>query len=393
MQAVILAAGKSTRTYPLTLTRPKSLLRIANETILEHNLKQLEGLADEIVIIVGYKKGMIEDFVKEKGIDKRFKIIFVEQKEQMGTGHALLQAKDCLNDRFILMYGDDLYSRKDIENCLKHKYCLLGQRVKDSGRFGVLVTEGNNVKEIVEKPKGVVSDIANCGVYVLDKKIFDFQLEKTERNEYEITDCIRELAKTDDVHYETVKDYWLPIGYPWGILNANEHFLRHIKNDVKGTLESNAIVKGNVVIGENTVIKSGSYIEGPTLIGNNCIIGPNCYITNSTIGNDCSIGTAEVNHSVIMDGVKMKHFSFAGNSIIGENVNVSAGVITADLRHDNENVKSMINGKKTDSGRRKFGSVIGDNVKLGVNTLIYPGRKIWPNKETLPGETVKKDIM
>ena len=151
MQAVILAAGKSTRTYPLTLTRPKSLLRIANETILEHNLKQLEGLADEIVIIVGYKKGMIEDFVKEKGIDKRFKIIFVEQKEQMGTGHALLQAKDCLNDRFILMYGDDLYSRKDIENCLKHKYCLLGQRVKDSGRFGVLVTEGNKVKEIIPK--------------------------------------------------------------------------------------------------------------------------------------------------------------------------------------------------------------------------------------------------
>jgi bifunctional UDP-N-acetylglucosamine pyrophosphorylase/glucosamine-1-phosphate N-acetyltransferase len=71
---------------------------------------------------------------------------------------------------------------------------------------------------------------------------------------------------------------------------------------------------------------------------------------------------------------------------------VGAGTKTANLRHDNKNILSPVNGKMMDTGRRKFGTVIGDNVHLGINTLIYPGRKIWPGKSTLPGEIVKEDL-
>ena len=86
MQAVILAAGKSTRTYPLTLTRPKPLLKAANKTILEHNLDNLNGIADEAILIVGYKKEMIR---KKFGNNyNNIKIRYIEQKEQLGTGHA-----------------------------------------------------------------------------------------------------------------------------------------------------------------------------------------------------------------------------------------------------------------------------------------------------------------
>src|SRR3989344_1124817 len=116
MQAVIMAAGKSTRTYPLTLTRPKPLLPIANKPLLEHTLDNLHGTADEIILIVGYKKEMIRDkFGKSY---KGMRLRYVNQKEQLGTGHALLMAKPFITGRFIVMAGDDLYSKQDIKACV-----------------------------------------------------------------------------------------------------------------------------------------------------------------------------------------------------------------------------------------------------------------------------------
>jgi len=94
---------------------------------------------------------------------------------------------------------------------------------------------------------------------------------------------------------------------------------------------------------------------------------------------------------VVMDNAKSKHTSYAAHSVIGENVNIGAGLITADFRHDGNNHTTLINGQKIDSGRRKLGAFIGDNVKTGIGTLIYPGRKLWPNTVTMPGEIVKKD--
>ena len=101
MQAVILAAGSSTRTYPLTLTIPKSLLKVSNKTILEYNLEALKDIAEEIIIVVGYKKGMIKNFIKKNYSNLNIK--FVEQREQLGTGHAVSILKDKIKNQFILL--------------------------------------------------------------------------------------------------------------------------------------------------------------------------------------------------------------------------------------------------------------------------------------------------
>src|SRR5512137_96696 len=109
LQAVIMSAGKSTRTYPLTLTKPKPLLPIANKPILAHQLDQFVGLIQEAVIIVGYKSDMIQD---EFGDSYRgIALQYVEQKDQLGTGHAAMQVRPYIRDRFLLMNGDDLYAR------------------------------------------------------------------------------------------------------------------------------------------------------------------------------------------------------------------------------------------------------------------------------------------
>ena len=178
------------------------------------------------------------------------------------------------------------------------------------------------------------------------------------------------------------------------MLETNEFFLNRIKKKIKGIIEKNVTIKGEVVIAKGTLVKSGAYIEGPVVIGENCVIGPNCYIRASTsIGNNSKVGNAvDIKNSIIGENTCIAHLAYIGDSVIGDNVNVAAGVITANLRHDGKNIKTPVKGKIVDAGRRKLGAIVGDNVKLGINTSIYPGRKIWPDKTTLPCEIVKKDI-
>jgi UDP-N-acetylglucosamine diphosphorylase / glucose-1-phosphate thymidylyltransferase / UDP-N-acetylgalactosamine diphosphorylase / glucosamine-1-phosphate N-acetyltransferase / galactosamine-1-phosphate N-acetyltransferase len=388
IQAIIMAAGKSTRTYPLTLTKPKPLLKVAGVSLIEHNLSQLKDVVDEVIIIVGYKKEMIIEKLGDKF--ENLNITYIEQKHQDGTGGALLTAKDIIKDKFIVLNGDDLFHKKDILKCLKHQYCVLGKEVDDLTRFGELIVDSEFVLKIKEKPNKK-NGIANCGLYVLDKEIFNHKIHKSLRGEYEIVDFIKHLK---NVNYEIVEEYWLPITYPWNLIDANENLIKNIEKDINGEIEKNATIKGKVKIGKGSIIKSGSYIEGPVIISNNCIIGPNCYIRSGTVvGNNCKIGNAvEIKNTLIGDNTNVGHLSYVGDSVIGDNVNFGAGTIIANLRHDNKNIKTPVKKKLVDTCRRKLGTIISDNVKLGIKTIIYPGRKIWPNMMTIPGQIVKKDI-
>ena len=391
IQAVIMAAGKSTRTWPLTLTKPKPLLKVMNKEIIKHNLDALQGLVSEVIIIVGFKKEMIIEEIGHKY--GKLKIRYAEQKRQLGTGHALKYVEKLIKGKFIVMGGDDIFSKKDIKACLRHKYAVLGCKVEDPGRFGVFVVKGKEVKKVVEKPKKFVSGIANAGLYVFDKSVFKFKLRKSQRGEYEIVDYINALIKKERVVCENVKGRWLSVGYPWDLIEANSVLVSEMKNDIKGKVEKNVIVKGKLKAGKGTKILSGTYIKGNVIIGENCLIGPNCYLRgNTSIGNGCHIGQAvEIKNSIIMDNAKVPHLSYIGDSVIGENSNLGAGTITANLKHDNKNVRSVVKGKIVDTGRRKFGTIIADDVHTGINTTIYPGRKIWPGVSTLPGEIIDKD--
>jgi bifunctional UDP-N-acetylglucosamine pyrophosphorylase/glucosamine-1-phosphate N-acetyltransferase len=392
MQAVILAAGKSTRTYPLTVNRPKPLLKVLDKTMLEHNLDQLHGLVDEVIIIVGFKKDMIIE--RFGSFYKGMKLLYAEQKEQLGTGHALMAAKEFLKGKFIALNGDDLYARVDIARLIEHDYAMLVQEVEDVTRFGAVVVEADKVKKIVEKPDTNISKYANIGAYVFDPDVFAIELEKTERGEFELTDYVTAIAKMGKMEYEVVKGYWLSVGYPWNYLEANVALLRMIEKsskDKSAVIEDNVTMKGVVVIGKNTVIKSGTYIEGPVFISDDCVIGPNAYIRPDSIIMDKVRTRSELYDVVLMDGVTAKHASYIAHSVIGDNTNIAAGLITADYRHDGKANWTLIKGNKHDTGRRKLGTFMGEDVTTGIGTLIYPGRKIWPGKMTLPGEVVKED--
>jgi bifunctional UDP-N-acetylglucosamine pyrophosphorylase/glucosamine-1-phosphate N-acetyltransferase len=394
MQAVIMAAGKSTRTYPLTVNTPKPLLKVLDKTIMEHNLDQLTGVVDEAIIVVGFKKEM---FMEKFGSNyKGIKITYAEQKEQLGTGHALMSAKQFLKDRFLVMGADDIFSKKDILAISKHEYAVLVKEVEDVRRFGAVVVEEERVTKIVEKPATQVSKYANTGLFSLKKEIFEIKLKKSKRGEYELVDYITELAKKGKVKYEIVTGHWLSVGYPWDYLEVNVNFLHLIKEkriDKSAVIEKGVVIKGIVSVGKNTIIKSGTYIEGPVFIGDNCEIGPSAYLRKDTIIMNNVRTRAETVDSVLMDGVTAKHNCYIGHSVIGERANIAAGTVTADYRHDGKSNKTLVKDVAIDTGRKKLGAFIGDDVRLGIGTLIYPGRKIWPGGTTLPGEIVKKDII
>ncbi|MCP3967592.1 MAG: hypothetical protein GY750_11915 [Lentisphaerae bacterium] len=182
--------------------------------------------------------------------------------------------------------------------------------------------------------------------------------------------------------------------YPWDILALNEIIVSSItKDNIQGTVRERVTVDGTVWVGKNSTLLPGVFIEGNVVIGENCKIGPNCYIRGNTyIGDNCHIGQAvEIKNSMIMHNATAGHLSYVGDSIICPHANLGAGTIGANLRHDNKNHKSIVNKKAVDTGRRKFGFILGDNVHTGIHTSIYPGRKMWPNTTTSPGEALSRD--
>ena len=400
MKAVILAAGKSTRTHPLTVHKPKPLLSLLNRPIIDHTFSCLDGIVDEAIIVIGFQAEMLKEYVG-KNLTKNFphiKITFVYQEEQKGTGHALLLCKKYLKNSFLMLNGDDVYGVPDIHNLAKEQSAVLAMAVENVSAFGICTVNKNfELKEIIEKPSSSASPYASTGAFKFPLSIFP-KLEKTKpsgRGEIEVTDAINALAGESPVHVILVKEHWLPIGYPWNLLNAQEKLLKDMKMHVDGHIEKNVTIHGNVVLGKGSVIKSGVYIEGPVMIGENCTIGPNCYLRGSTvIGHHCKIGQAvEIKNTLIMDHSNVPHLSYVGDSIICADCNLGAGTIVANLRHDHQNVRSMVNGVLVDSGRRKLGVILADGVHTGINTSIYPGRKIWPGCMTAPGQVVDKDII
>ncbi|MBU0761489.1 MAG: NTP transferase domain-containing protein [Candidatus Altiarchaeota archaeon] len=404
MDAVVLAAGEGVRLRPLTVTKPKPMLPIAGKPILEWNLEALDCVGvKNVYLVVGYKKEAIESYFGKKF--RNMKLHYVEQKQQLGTGDALLTVKDCIQSDFIVLNGDLFVTRRIlstlVEEHLKTKPSVSMSLVdvKEPQNYGVVELKGNKVVSLTEKPTRPKSNLANSGVYVFSPEIFPALdgIKKSSRMEYELTDAIKKFIKDQKVTgLKSGEGQWIDIGLPWNLLDANEIVMKSIPHTIskKTEIEQYAVLKGEVSVGEGTVIKSGAYIEGPACIGKDCVIGPNCYIrAYTTIMDNCKVGNAvEIKNSIIMSKTHVGHLSYVGDSIIGENCNFGAGTKVANLRFDDREIHIEVKQKMVTSGRRKFGCIMGDNVKTGINVSIMPGRSIYPGAYVDAASTVRNTI-
>lgn len=398
MKAIILAAGEGLRCRPLTLTRSKVMLPIANRPILEHVIDSLErnGITD-IILIVGYKKERIMDYF-EDGLNFGVKIKYVEQKAQLGTAHAIEQAKKLIgpeDSEFLVLNGDNLVEPKTISDLLnnyKGDASLLTVRMEETTGYGVILKEGNKVTRILEKIPGDLSRIVNTGIYVFTPKIFE-TIEKTpisENGEYAITDTLQLMIDEGNIVTSVpTESKWLDAVHAWDLLKANSIVLNSARNlKVEGKVEEGVVIRGKVAIGKNTRIRSGTYIVGPAVIGENCDIGPNVVILPSTtIGDNVSIRSfTEIQNSIIMNDCRVYSHGQISNSIFGSNNTIGSGFFV----EEKEGLSIIMN--ETIHRAPKLGTIFGDDNRIGNSVLVKAGVTIAVDCQVESGNTIYKDL-
>ncbi len=368
MEVVILAGGKSKRMRPFEL---KPLITLLGKTILERIMKQWKG--SKIYII--YNDERIKEAALEYGKKYGMEVIPLKQIPKEGTGGALLTAKPYIKGNFFVIAADHVLDYSIYEDLRRTApNTLMATKVEQPQKYGTIIVEQGKLKEIEEKPEHPKSNLVNISLYHFTPEIFEKleEIEESPRGEYELTDVL------EGMNVLITEKKWMDVAYPWELLDAMEYLLELEPERNNGTVE-NSIIKGKVIIEEGAEIVN-SVIEGPVYIGKNVKIGPYSHIRPKTSleqGVEIGIGTT-VKHSLVMEGTKAKHLSYIGDSVVGRNVNFGAGAVTANLRFDEKPVKPM--------NKRKFGAIIGDNVKLGVHAMLMPGTIIKKGEWVFPGE-------
>lgn len=213
MKCVIMAAGKGTRMLPLTEKVPKVLVEINGKPFLYYVMKTLQKAGfSEFGLIIGYRKEQFPSFLKKY----EFKATLIEQREQLGTGHALMQAESFANnENFISLGGDNLWNVEDFKAVAKDDDMnyVGGFKVKNPEKYGVLVEKDNKLIEIVEKPRLFIGDLINTALYKFTPEIFK-ELKKvrlSERSEIELPDAVNSLAEKGKVKVVEIKK-WIDLG-------------------------------------------------------------------------------------------------------------------------------------------------------------------------------------
>ena len=395
MKALILAAGEGLRCRPLTLTRSKVMLPVANRPILEYIIRSLEqNDLREIILVVGYKKERIMDYFGN-GKDFGINISYIEQEAQLGTAHAIKLAEPMVNEKFLVLNGDNLIDAQTIRDLIKGAsgdVTLLTVTREHTTGYGVILLDKGRVSKIVEKPRDKISRLVNTGIYMFSSSIFD-EIDKTpisETGEYAITDTIQRIIdKGVNVTNITTKGTWFDAVHSWDLLKANSIMLGKFEGmNTTGSIEKGAVIIGDVDIGDNSVIRSGSYIVGPVIIGKNCNIGPNTTILPSTsVGDNCTINSfTEIENSIIMNDVRIGAGSYIQNSISGSN-NIIGPHFISEMEKDLKIEMKGILHTADD-----LGTVIGDNNIIGPSVLVKAGKMIATGCAVDPGVRITKDI-
>lgn len=218
-----MAGGKGTRMRPLTLDTPKPLLHVQGRPILEWSLMSLHGIVDHILVVVNYLKEQIATYMAQQTLFESYTL--VEQLPiPMGTGHAVQCCQKSLkSDDFLVINGDDLYSKTALRNLSQQSFGILSMMKGDPSPFGAIVQDdAGNFERIHEKPE---KDLypppvpINIGSYKFTSAVFEYELEKSARGEYEITDYVSHAAQ-DHTIAVVESSFWLSIGNPQALDDA-----------------------------------------------------------------------------------------------------------------------------------------------------------------------------
>jgi glucose-1-phosphate thymidylyltransferase len=321
-------------------------------------------------VVVGYKKEVIMDYFKEyNDID----VTYVVQDKQLGTSHALLQAKDHVSGSFIVLAGDNIIDQESISTLIydKSEYSMLIKEHIHPSKYGVVSLEKNILKTLVEKPQEELRKFISTGIYKFPFSIFDIVEELAMEGVYMLSAVIQSLLQQKTRIATVVTDAWMDIVYPWDLIGVNEAMLQHISPSTGGTIERGVTIKGDVSIGKDTTIYPGCYIVGPVAIGDGCEIGPQtCIFPSTAIGHNVVVHPfCEIRNSVIMEDVRIGSHSSVSHSVLGRGTVI-------DNHFTGLTGKAVIDVEGEFNKLEKIGVMIGEDCTIGSNVVVDPGRII-----------------
>lgn len=426
---VILAAGKGTR---MKSKKTKVLHQIAGKEMLKHVVETVEDLNSKIISVIGHQSEMVKKNLAN------YKLDFVKQEKQLGTAHAVMQAKNEIKKHdgvVLVLYGDTpVLKSSTLEKMIKkHKkdkaaLSVLTAKLDDPTDYGRIVRdEKNEIVKIVEEEDATSNEKKikeiNSGVYCFDSDLLAESLENIDcnnaQNEYYLTDAVDYIKnKGHKVVPVVVNDNREIVGVNdrKGLAKA-EKIIRNRVNDklmesgVTIIDPSNTYIDKEVEIGKDTIIYPFTYIEKNTVIGNDTTIGPNSRLVNANIGNNvelkancqiwesevgsyCTVGPfayirpgckiadkvkvgdfVELKKAQVGEETKIPHLSYVGDAKIGEKTNIGAGTIFANY-----------------DGKNKHKTEIGNSVFIGSNSTLVAPIKVGNGGMTGAGSVVTKDV-
>lgn len=378
IKAVLMAGGKGSRIRPLTLSRPKPLIPVANRPMIEYVVEKIKKSGfDELVVTLSYLKSQIKTLLQKDYPDMNIK--YSVENTPLGTAGGVKKAAKYIDDTFFVLSGDVLVD-VDLNELLRfHKEnkamaTMALTHVDNPHHFGIAVLDDKNqIIEFLEKPapKEVFSKIANTGTYVLEPEIFDYI--NTKKGEVDFSqDIFPQLIQEKAGIYGYVLDgYWNDVGRPQTYLQANYDVLNQkIMPEPSGKkLDERVGRLGDMWVGENVDIENKVRIIGPTAIGDGCHIEKNCILgRNTVIGANVHLEeNSTIKGSVIFPNSTIKEGSYLKDCIVDSGCTIEKG--------------SFI----------ERGAILGSHVHLGSFSRVRSKRSIFNSAVILPESIVDSD--
>lgn len=383
---VVLAAGEGTRLRPLTHNRPKPMLPAANRPILEHVLETLvEAGVSELVLVVGYKRDRVQEHFGPTFRD--VPIRYVVQEKQLGSGHALLQAREAVEGPMLVVNGDRVIEPGMV--------CAVADRFEETGEatlavlehpkahtYGAVRLDGDRVAEIVEKPAAGEYRLINAGIYAFGPSMFD-RIEETPRDAGELGLTEALVHRIEDglpVEGVLVDGLWADATFPWDLLELSREVLREgrVSEDERHP---------SVHVSKRARIHESATLQGPVVVGPDCEVGPGAVVgPNVALGRNVTLGAnSTVVGSVLDADTRVGAGSTLVETVTGQDVHLGAGAVVSGGPAD------VVLDDRVFPGQ-DLGAVFADRVRAGGCVAAEPGALVGTGATLGTGVVVRGRI-
>ncbi len=334
MKGLILSGGKGTRLYPLTYTRAKQLIPVANKPVLIRVIEAIrEAGVKEIGIVVGQTAAEIREALGD-GDAWGVELHYIMQNSPDGLAHAVKISRDFLEDAPFVMFLGDNVIEGGISSLISdfadnHWNCqIVLKRVDNPSAYGVAeLRSDGSIERLIEKPAAPPSDLALVGIYMFDHHIFEAvtEIQPSARGEYEITDAIQWLIDHDYTVFPHIHEgWWIDTGKPTDLLEANSHVLEEIRPTIAASAEidSDSSIDSRVTVQDGARIIN-SIVRGPTILGKGTVIENSFIGPFTSIYHHCQIRNCQIERSIILENSRVIDIDQTlRDSLIGRNAAV-----------------------------------------------------------------------